>query len=250
MKNKDIRTNRILTILTEEETAEVSSLSARLDVSQVTIRKDLDALESAGLILREHGFARLSSSNDIAGRLAYHYEEKKMIAAKAAEYVRDGGCVMIENGSVCALLADVLAETKKDLTIFTNSAFIAAYIRKKASFPIILSGGIYQPDSQVMVGPLVRKCAENFLADILFIGVDGWSDRGFTNQDQLRAEAVLSMAAQAERVIVLTESAKFSRRGAVPMPLDHRLNTVITDRNIPDDVREKLKSGNIETVTV
>lgn len=250
MKKKDIRTNRILTILTEEEKTEVSALSKRLDVSQVTIRKDLDSLESAGLIVREHGFARLSSTNDIAGRLAYHYEEKKKIAAKAAELVREGSCIMIENGSVCALLADTLSETKKDLTIITNSAFIASYIRKKAAFRIVLLGGIYQTDSQVMVGPMIRKCAENFLADTLFIGVDGCSDQGFTNQDELRAEAVLDMAVRAEKVIVLTESEKFSRRGAVPMPLDERLTAVITDRNIPDTVREKLKCKGIETIVV
>jgi DeoR/GlpR family transcriptional regulator of sugar metabolism len=61
----------------QEKKIEVAELSAHLGVSQVTVRKDLDAMEAQGLITREHGFAVLSSTDDIKGRLAYHYEEKK-----------------------------------------------------------------------------------------------------------------------------------------------------------------------------
>lgn len=98
------RTNRILELLTQEKRLEVSLLSEKLGVSQVTVRKDLDALEARGIIKREHGFALLRSEDDINGRIAYHYEEKRKIAARAAELVRSGDTVMIESGSCCALL--------------------------------------------------------------------------------------------------------------------------------------------------
>ena len=84
---------------------------------------------------------------------------------------------MIENGSCCALLADTLTATKKDLTIITNSAFIAEYIRGKSNFQINLLGGIYQQDSQVMVGPMILQCVENFFVDRFFIGTDGYSTK-------------------------------------------------------------------------
>ena len=71
------RTNRILEILTERERVEVSALAEELDVSQVTMRKDLTELERRGLIRREHGFAVLRSADNVEGRLAYHYEEKR-----------------------------------------------------------------------------------------------------------------------------------------------------------------------------
>lgn len=77
---------------------------------------------------------------------------------------------MIESGSCCALLADTLTQLHKDLTIITNSAFIAEYIRGKSNFQIILLGGIYQQDSQVMVGPMVQECVSNFLS-IIFSSV-------------------------------------------------------------------------------
>lgn len=246
MKN---RFNKILELLTQENKMEVSQLAEKLSVSQVTIRKDLDALESRGIIKREHGFALLCSADDINGRIAYHYEEKRKIAQKASEMVKNGDTIMIESGSCCALLADALTAEKKDLTIITNSAFIADYIRGKANFQIVLLGGIYQQDAQVTVGPMVQQCVENFFVDLFFIGTDGYNSRiGFTNRDQMRAQAVRDMARQANRIIVLTESDKFTKHSVVPLNLKTPIKTVITDTNIPDTVKAELESHNITVV--
>lgn len=243
------RLNKILELLTKENKMEVSLLAEKLSVSQVTIRKDLDALESRGIIKREHGFALLCSMDDINGRIAYHYEEKRKIAQKASEMVQNGDTIMIESGSCCALLADALANTKKDLTIITNSAFIAGYIRGKANFQIVLLGGIYQQDAQVMVGPMVQQCVENFFVDLFFIGTDGYNSRiGFTNRDQMRAQAVRDMARQADNVIVLTESDKFAKNSIVPLNLKTPIKAVITDANISDTMKAELENHNITVI--
>lgn len=249
MRRKEDRTNRILELLVKEKKLEVAEISGHLGVSQVTVRKDLDAMEAQGLITREHGFAVLSSTDDIKGRLAWHYEEKRKIACLAADLVKDGDTIMIESGSCCALLAKALTEIRKGVTIITNSAFIADYIRRESDFQIVLLGGIYQQYAQVMVGPMVRQCAENFWVDRFFIGVDGWSARtGFTNQDQMRAQAVRDMARQADQVIVLTESDKFTRHGTVPLNLKDRVSTVITDQNIGEEIRQGLYQLGIEVI--
>ena len=239
MRRKEDRTSQILELLVKEKKIEVSELSAHLGVSQVTVRKDLDAMEAQGLITREHGFAVLSSTDDIKGRLAYHYEEKKKIALRAAELVKDGDTIMIESGSCCALLAATLAELRTGITIITNSAFIADYIHRSSDFQIILLGGIYQQDAQVMVGP-----------NRFFIGVDGWSARaGFTNQDQMRAQAVRDMARQVDQVIVLTESEKFDRHGTVPLNLKDQVKAVITDQNIEEQIVTELNALGIEVLS-
>ena len=118
------RHTKILELITENKKMEVTKLSQLLSVSQVTIRKDLIQLENSGLIVREHGFATLNSSDDINNRLAYHYDIKQRIAKLAVESIEDGETVMIESGSCCALVALEIAQTKKDVTIITNSAFI------------------------------------------------------------------------------------------------------------------------------
>jgi DeoR/GlpR family transcriptional regulator of sugar metabolism len=243
------RDAQILETLTSRGKVEVAHLSQLLGVSEVTVRKDLDALQAKGLVQRVHGFAQLANPNDVGGRLAYHYEEKRLIARRAAELVPDGSTIMVESGSCCALLVRELADRSNGVTVVTNSAFIASYVRDSTRVSCVLMGGSYQRDSQVMVGPLVRTCAQEFYVDRLFIGADGWAEgAGFTNADQMRADAVRSMAESAAEVVVLTESEKFGQRGAIPMRLPGKRISVITDTRISDECRQSLERLGIEIV--
>jgi len=240
------RQTKILELITEHKKMEVTKLSEMMDVSQVTIRKDLVQLEQSGLITRAHGYAMLNESDDINHRLAYHYETKLKIARLAAESVQNGETVMIESGSCCALLALEIARTKKEVTLITNSAFIADYVRK-TGIRIILLGGEYQPESQVMVGPMTRKCAEAFFVDKLFIGTDGFTrETGFTGNDYMRSETVQDMAKQSSHVIVVTDSVKFSQKGVVNLIETGKVSAVITDDGIPEESETYLSEMGIE----
>ncbi len=244
MMKKNERFTKILDLLTENEKVEVTTLSNLLQVSQVTIRKDLDELEENGLIQRSHGFAQRIQTDNIGGRLAWHYEEKKKIAEKAIELIQDGDTVMIESGSCCALLAALLTQKRKNITIITNSAYIAQSI-EKSSFQTILLGGIYQSNSQCLVGPMIATTASMFHVKYFFIGTDGYSTQtGFTNKDQLRAQAVRDMEKSCDHVVVLTESDKFHTVGTVPL-LTSKLDIVVTDEAIPSEVLNHLIESNI-----
>ena len=243
------RQSQILDLLTQNKKLKVTELSDVLNVSQVTIRKDLSALEDSGIIVREHGYAKLNESDDINNRLAYHYDIKQKIAEKAVESIEDGETVMIESGSCCALVALEIAKTKKDVTLITNSAFIADYIRKTGNVRIILLGGEYQEESQVMVGPITRKCVEGFFVDKLFVGTDGFTkETGFTGNDYMRSEAVKDMAKQASNVIVVTDSVKFQQKGVVSLLNTKKISYVYTDSNIPEDAEEYLVENNIKVI--
>jgi DeoR/GlpR family transcriptional regulator of sugar metabolism len=228
------RHSKILEILALYQRIEVSALAALLQVSQVTARKDLDQLEGMGLIRREHGFALFGSINGASRRMAIHYEVKRRIAQAAAASVEDGETVMIESGSCCALLAEELANTKGDVTIVTNSAFIANHLRYVQTCKIILLGGEYQPEAQVLVGSITQKSAEIFFSDKFFIGTDGFIDEyGFTGKNHTRTQTVRGMAEQAEEIIVLTESEKFSQRGVEGIVRIEDVTAVYTDDRIP-----------------
>ena len=241
------RDTRILALLSERGRMDVATLAEELHVSQVTMRKDLDGLADRRLVRREHGFAELGSTNDVAGRLAYHYAQKVSIARRAAELVSDGETVMIESGSCCALMARALFEGHHDVTVITNSAFIAAYVRDLPGADVMLLAGTYQMDAQVTVGPLVRTSVASLSVDKLFVGTDGYSaDSGFTNADALRAQAVHDMAERAANVYVVTESEKFLQRGVVSLDLSGRPVHVVTDRAIDGAAREELVARGIE----
>ena len=245
---KKQREREILSLLVDRRRIEVTELSALLGVSQVTIRKDLDQLEKMHLIRRVHGFAELSSEDDINSRLAWHYEEKTKIAEKAAELIQDGDTVFIENGSCCALAALTIARTKKNVTIVTNSAFIADYIRS-TSANIVLLGGIYQNDSQCLVGPMVRDGAMNYHVQYCMVGTDAWSERtGFTNKDQMRAQAVRDLSASADQIVILTESEKFGVAGTVPINISPGSSVVITDAALDEETRNALQEKGMKVI--
>lgn len=244
------RQNRILDALTKHEKLEVKELAEMMEVSQVTIRKDLDALTKQGLIIRNHGYATLNNSDDMNNRLAYHYEMKQRIAKKVCEDIHDGETIMIESGSCCALVALEIAQSKKNITIITNSAFIADYIRNE-EVKVILLGGEYQASSQVLVGPITINNAKNFFVDKYFIGADGFSKKsGFTGKDYLRAETVREMAKQATQVIVVTESEKFGHIGTVNLLDTKNVAKVYTDTHIPQEDEIYLNEMNVEVIKV
>lgn len=241
------RENAILRLLSEHGRLEVSQLARTLEVSPVTVRKDLDELERRGVIRREHGCAIFGGNDDINNRLAYHYEEKQRIAREAAKLVSVGETVMIENGSCCALLAEEIARTRPGAVIITNSAFIASYIRRVEGAHVVLLGGDFQNDAQVMVGPVLRVCAEQFFVDKLFVGVDGYSERlGFMANNHLRAQAVRDMARQAKQVYAVTESSKFDRTSTVPLAIPGGVGAVITDNSLRAESEALLRRAGVE----
>lgn len=240
------RHTEILEIVNEKTRAEVAELAEKLGVSQVTIRKDLVFLEEKGLLKREHGYAVVISSDDINNRLAFNYAEKHKIAVLASSMVENGETVMIESGSCCTLLAEELAIGKREITIITNSAFIASYIRNYPHVKVVLLGGDYQPESQVVVGPITKRCIENFYVDKLFVGTDGFTEKtGFTGKNHLRTETVRAMAQNANKVIVLTESKKFFQQGVAVQFKPEEISAVITDNKAPDEIISLLEDKKV-----
>ncbi|MDR0585055.1 MAG: DeoR family transcriptional regulator, partial [Treponema sp.] len=111
---------------------------------------------------------------------------------------------------------------------------------------IILLGGYYQPDSQVLVGPMTSKCGEIFFSDKFFIGADGFiSDFGFTGKDHMRVQTVADLAERTQRVIVLTDAEKFRRQGALGLVKLDRVAGVYTDERIPPEAESALLSNKV-----
>lgn len=224
-----IRQTKLLDIVNRKQKVSVTDLAEALNVSEVTIRKDLTALEQKGLLHREHGYAVMSASNKALHQLSFNYERKRRIAVRAAESVKNGETVMLSSGACCTLLAEELAIHKNDVTIITNSAFLADFIRKYPKTHVILLGGDYQNDAQVLVGPLVRACASQFSADKIFVSSDGLGEQGSMSADLMRAEAIRAMAESADKIILLAEAATLERKSLVQeFPLD-KIDCIYTD---------------------
>ena len=210
-----IRQTKLLDIVNREQKISVTELAHRLGVSEVTIRKDLTSLEQKGLLHREHGFAVMSATDDVLHQLSFNYERKQRIAVMAAKTIKSGETVMLGDGACCTLLAEEIVLHKSDVTIITNSAFLASFVRKYPNAHVILLGGEYQNDAQVLVGPLIKDYAARFSVDKLFVSPDGFNEKGFMVADLMRSEAIRAIAENAGNVIVLAEGATLNRKSHV-----------------------------------
>lgn len=240
------RHTALLEYIAEHGKTEVSLLADILGTSQVTIRKDLEYLSEKGMLKRERGYALPNDAGDIHYRIAFHIAQKQKIARRAADCIQDGEMLMIESGSTCALFSEQLAKTKKNVTIITNSVFLADYVKGYPNIELILLGGTLQPHSQSLVGLLTKNSAASFHVDKLFAGTDGYSrDFGFTGDDLARCDTLSAMTECADHVYILTDSGKFSHPGAVSfLPLQD-VYEVITDEGLPKEEQDFLLSQGI-----
>lgn len=245
------RLDKIIQMVSEAQRVNVNHLSEKLKVSKVTIRKDLDKLESKGLLRREHGYAVLNSGDDLNVRLSYHYRIKRKIAEQAVQLIGDNDTIMIESGSTCALLAEVLCQTKRNIKIITNSCFIANHVRQYANCQVILLGGNYQPSSEVTVGPLLKEMVSLFHVDHLFVGTDGFTaEAGFMGKDMMRSEVVRYMSDVADKTIILTDSSKFQKTSLVNQLSIEKVYGVITDKDLDPSLSQLLTEKGIQLTFV
>lgn len=238
------RQKTILRLLSENQELTVADLSRDLNVSGVTIRQDLEYLQSQRLLRRIHGGAILNNEDEISIRIGINFERKLHIAEYAADMVEPGETIFIESGSVNAIFAQQL-KTMTNLQVVTNNVFTARTL-KDSSVDVILIGGLYQHDSESLVGTVAQKGLANFNFSKCFIGIDGFDfESAFTSSDMMRAEVAALAVAKSPEVFVLTDSSKFGRRALSYICNVSDVHHVVTDSQIPEDYRSFLTSANI-----
>lgn len=241
---------KIIELLETHERLDVKTLADKFNISPSTIRKDLEYLENQGLLKRQHGYASRVSPDNINYRMAFNYEAKQAIAQLASTFINDGETLMIESGSTCALFASVVAEKKKDITIITNSTFIARYI-SSSNAKVMLLGGDYHSDAEVLVGPFVKLCVSQIYVDKFFVGLSGFSPtRGFLNSNISRAEAVQAMAMSANKTYVLADNTKLSQLSTIALFPNKQPTAIISNDPIPEEAKVYFQERGIEYIPV
>jgi DeoR family transcriptional regulator, aga operon transcriptional repressor len=250
----DERRQEILSVIQREGRALVVELGQRFSTSTITIRKDLEFLQSRGLIQRTHGGAlpvRSSNLTDpsLQDKEKQHHREKLRIAAAAVRMVKEGQCVILDSGSTTTAIARALRNFR-ELTIITNAVNIAAELAG-TSIDVMLTGGTLRKNSFSLVGPQAEDTLREINADILFLGVDGFDTKvGLTTPNVLEARVNRAMANAARRVVAVCDSSKFGRRSlAVIVPPDG-IHEVITDKAVPRATIQELREAGIEVTLV
>lgn len=248
------RRQHILKMVQQDGRALVSELSDSLGISRITIRKDLDYLESRGLIQRTHGGALMPQKSSLIDpslkeKETHQHKEKLRIAEAAAAMVKEGQCVLLDSGSTTTEIARALRRFSQ-LTIITNAVNIAAELAD-TDFEVILTGGTLRKNSFSLVGPLADENLREMHADIFFLGVDGFDSKaGVTTPNVLESRVNRSMVKAAKRVVAVCDSTKFARRSMALIVPPRDLHVVITDKLIDEQDLANLQEVGVEVLTV
>jgi DeoR/GlpR family transcriptional regulator of sugar metabolism len=226
--------------------ARVSELTELLGVSDMTVRRDLDVLASAGLVDKVHGGATVStrsSANEPGFEAKSHQqiEEKEAIARAARGLVEPGQAIGLTAGTTTWLLAHHLVDVP-NLTVVTNSLQVAnvLYAERRPDLTVILTGGVRTP-SDALVGPLAVATLRSLHVDVLFMGVHGMTvDAGFTTPNLLEGETDQAHLASAERVVVIADHTKWGVRGLSRIARLDEAHVVVTDARLPAEARNAL----------
>jgi DeoR family transcriptional regulator of aga operon len=248
------RRRHILSLVQNHGRVLVGELSRTLGISQITIRKDLEYLQSRGLVQRSHGGALRIEANalfdpSLQEKQKQHSQEKQRIAEAAAKLVQEGQCVILDSGTTTTAVAHALKRFSQ-LTVITNAVNIAAELASTQS-EVILIGGTLRRNSFSLVGPLAEDVLNEMHADILFLGVDGFDvETGITTPNFLESRVNRAMVNASRRVVVVCDSTKFNRRSLSRIAPTSAIHTVITDRNIPREAEDALRKQNMEVILV
>lgn len=255
---KNTRQEQILTRLQRTGRVEVAELATELGVSEITARRDLVELESAGFLQRVHGgavrTAGRSSDRPYHLRETEHLAAKRAIAARAAEFVGDGDAIALDVGSTVLQLVDCLGE-------FTNLTLLTANLRtaiKVATSPavrrpyrLIVSGGIVRDGELSMTGQSAIDHFRKMRVDIAFLGVSGVSDTaGLTDFNLEDAELKRVLVESARKVVVMADSSKLGQETFAYIADLSAVDVIITTDDADLELLARLRQHCPEVITV
>lgn len=233
----------------------MAELSERFGVSAVTIRADLEALEQAGVLKRNHGgavgpqIARFSPAFQV--RSSVNLEAKQAIAQAALELVEDGDKILLDAGSTTLLLAQALRmHGVTGVRVVTNSLYVMNQLVNTSKVELVMIGGqLYEPGLS-FVGPLAERFVEGIHVDIAFLGTNGLSRRGMFVNNAAEAGVKRAMIASAKRRVVLADSSKIGRESFVLVAPLNELGMAVTDAGASAALAEELREAGLEVVVV
>ncbi len=245
------RQERVRQIVRTRHAVRVEELREELGVSTATIRRDLDELEERGQLRRVHGGAVAVDVRPIEARFeakaAKRADEKRRIAARAAELVEPDARIYLDAGSTCLELARLLAE-RTDITVVTNS--LPAIVELAGRGPrLIVVGGELRALSQALVGPLSARLLDELYVDRAFMGTFSLSlDAGLTTTDPGEAFTKERVLSRAREVVLLADSSKLGSRSFAHAGRLDQLDVLITDAELDEAAAAVFASAGVRVM--
>jgi DeoR family fructose operon transcriptional repressor len=246
------RQQQILTQTRAEGRVEVAALAEALQVTQETVRRDLDRLERQGLVRRVHGGAiptgRLDFEPGLNQRDATSSPEKARMARLAVSLLPREGTVLLDAGTSTARVAAALPEDSR-LTVVTNALPIASQLATRPHLTVHLVGGRIRSRTLAAVDTWALETLSRVTVDVAVVGTNGISARrGLTTPDVSEAGVKSAMVAAGRRVVVLADSSKFGNDQFAQFASLREIDIVVTDAQLDSEAREAISQEGPEVV--
>lgn len=244
------RQREILKQATTENVVRINDLAQRLDVHQMTIRRDLDALAEEGLLERLHGGARIAqqASAEISYQLRVNeqVEIKERLARAALELISDGDTVALDPSTTCLALARVLVA--REVTVVSNCLEVANVLAGTDTRHILI-GGNFHRKSRAYVGTLTVPPLARLHYDVMFFSAKGFTARsGFTDAYLPEVEIKERMIDAATLSVALLDHSKFGHEALGTIAHPSRVNILITDKELEGDFQQVLEKAGTRIV--
>jgi DeoR/GlpR family transcriptional regulator of sugar metabolism len=243
------RRDQILAYLSARDRTSVGELSQVLDVSEVTVRKDLDVLESQGVLTRVHGGAVVSGRGRLelyfAAREQENLDEKRRIAQAAAALIQSGQCIFLD-ASTTALQVARLIKDREDLIVVTNGLYTALELNFSEGITTIVVGGIMRRRSSSLVGSFNDDQLQRLRVDIGFFGTRGVTARDGLMETDLNEALLKQRMVKASGVVVgIVDASKFGSTFFSVFALPQEIDRIITDTRAPASTVKELRAHSI-----
>lgn len=245
--SKDERLSILRDLIEEHHTVSTSELQEVLDVSRMTLFRDLETLQGEGLIERLYGSVTLSRSlYDINESLGTNIEEKRRIAQKALSLIKDDDNVFLGPGTTVLEIAKAIVASETSLTVFTSSLPVANTINNPTNTRLIMSGGHYHPQTKSLTGPISRRSVEGLSGRIMFFGANGVDlHAGITSYFAEISELLRQMMQACKIKVVVADSTKFGKINMHRICAADEVDLIITDSGIDAFLAEEIQAAGI-----
>lgn len=250
MNNIAERHQYILNRLQEKGNINVVDLYKKLKVSSVTIRKDLKLLEEKNLLFRTHGGATQRNpytvDRPVNEKIKLQAGEKSKIGAMAAQLIEPNDSIIIASGTTVMALAKNIQATES-LTVITSALNVALELMQHPHIEVLQLGGLLRKSSSSVTGPYAQHILADFSCTKLFLGVDGIDlEFGLSTTNAMEAHLNRQMIDASQKVIVLSDSTKFGKRGFGKICGIESVDRIITDSGISEHFVKQLENLGIE----
>lgn len=252
VKKKEERLNRLVEIIRKRSSTSIKELAVILDVSEMTIRRDLDTLKAGGIILDIPGVAVLNSGNAgetdeylLTRATMLHAKEKERIGKFAASLIRDEDCIVIDNGSTTEYLADSIG-AEMSISVFTCNLNIVNKISNCPNISLIFGGGYYHPDTMLFECQESIELLHKIRATKAFVSAAGvHSSMGVTGMNSYELETKRELIRSGAEKILLVDSSKFGVIKPWFIADIAVYDRIITDTGLPEEWQELIKEKGI-----